>query len=190
MDMNETIQKELAESALIKERVAAVLISDIAKAARMITAVYRRGGKLLLCGNGGSAADAQHIAGELVGRFLQERRALSAIALTTDTSVLTALANDYNVEKIFARQVEAHGVSGDALLAISTSGNSPNIVHAVEIARSRGIKTIALLGKGGGLLKKSCDVDIIIPSDNTQRIQEAHITIGHIICGLVEQALF
>ncbi|TSC71100.1 MAG: D-sedoheptulose 7-phosphate isomerase [Parcubacteria group bacterium Gr01-1014_70] len=188
--MRDIIQHELEESAAVKKLVASQLTGAIAKAAEMIIASYKTGGKLLLCGNGGSAADAQHIAGELVGRFLKERKALSAIALTTDTSILTALANDYNVEKIFARQVEAHGKSGDVLLTISTSGNSSNVIQAVEAAKAIDVKTIGLLGKGGGKMKGMCDVEIIIPSDNTQRIQEAHITIGHIICGLVEKTLF
>ena len=182
MSAIELIKRELTESAAVKNAVATQLANVIAKAADVIIASYQNGGKLLLCGNGGSAADAQHIAGELVGRFLKERKALSAIALTTDTSILTALANDYNMEKIFARQVEAHGKSGDVLLAISTSGNSPNVIQAVEAAKAIGVKTIGFLGKGGGKMKGMCDVEIIIPSDNTQRIQEAHITIGHIIC--------
>ena len=188
--MHTIIQQELEESAAVKKTVAENLADVIAKAAGTIIASYQNGGKLLLCGNGGSAADAQHIAGELVGRFLKERKALSAIALTTDTSILTALANDYSVEKIFARQVEAHGKTGDVLLAISTSGNSANIIQAVETAKTSGVKTIGLLGKGGGKMKGKCDIEIIIPSENTQRIQEAHITIGHIICGLVEKELF
>ncbi len=190
MNAHAEIQRELEESAAVKKLTASHLSDVIAKAAEIIIASYQNGGKLLLCGNGGSAADAQHIAGELVGRFLKERKALSAIALTTDTSILTALANDYNVEKIFERQVEAHGKPGDVLLAISTSGNSSNVMRAVEAAKASNIKTLGLLGKGGGKMKGVCDIEVIVPSDNTRRIQEAHITIGHIICGLVEKTLF
>ena len=190
MSFIEIIKYELEASVAVKKAVAENLSDVIAKAAEIIITSYQNGGKLLICGNGGSAADAQHIAGELVGRFLKERKALSAIALTTDTSILTALANDYNVEKIFARQVEAHGRHGDILLAISTSGNSLNVIRAVETAKANGVITVGLLGKGGGAMKGKCDIEIIVPSENTQRIQEAHITVGHIICGLVEQELF
>jgi D-sedoheptulose 7-phosphate isomerase len=139
-----------------------------------------------LCGNGGSAADAQHIAAEFVGRYERERRALPAIALTTDTSALTALANDYNVEKIFARQVDALAVEGDCLIAISTSGNSPNVIAAVMAARSKGCKIIGLTGANGKKLASLCDQCVSVPSTRTARIQEAHITIAHIWCESID----
>jgi D-sedoheptulose 7-phosphate isomerase len=145
----------------------------------------------LLFGNGGSAADAQHIAGEFVNRFsIEERRALPAIALSTDGGVLTCIANDTGFERVFARQVEALGARGDVCLAISTSGTSPNVVAAVEQARSQGLKTIGLLGRDGGRLAPLCDIALVVSSKDTQRIQETHNLIGHIICELVESALF
>lgn len=145
------------------------------------------GNKVLFCGNGGSAADSQHLAAELVGRFVKERRSLAAIALTTDTSILTAVANDYGYDEVFARQVEGLGRSGDVLIGISTSGNSKNIVKAVEMARSIGMHTIAFTGQGGGKLKEICDLTLAVPSNNTARIQEMHILAGHIVCELVEE---
>ncbi len=162
---------------------------DIAGAASLISESLSQGGRMLLCGNGGSAADAQHLAAELVGRFEKERRALSAIALTTDTSAITALGNDYSFDQIFSRQVSAHGRIGDVLLAISTSGNSPNVVKAAEEASRIGLKVIGLTGLEGGALKESCSICLCIPSTSTARIQEMHILIGHIICQLVEDDL-
>jgi D-sedoheptulose 7-phosphate isomerase len=147
-------------------------------------------GKLLFCGNGGSAADAQHIAAELVVRMSRAgRRAFAAVALTTDTSILTAGGNDLGFERIFSRQVEALGAAGDVLVAISTSGKSPNVVAAVRVARERGLGTVGFLGGKGGELGGMVDVAVTIPSDDTQRIQEGHITVGHILCGLLEEAL-
>lgn len=145
--------------------------------------------KLMLCGNGGSAADCQHIAAEFTGRFIKDRRPLAAIALTTDTSALTAIGNDYGYDHVFARQVQALGQGGDCLLAISTSGNSPSILAAVDAARALGIRTIALAGRDGGKLAPRCDTAIVVGSDVTARIQEAHIFIGHMICAGVETAL-
>jgi len=157
--------------------------------ARRITDAVVGGGKLLLCGNGGSAADAQHVAAELVGRFIVERRALPAIALTTDTSVLTSLLNDYGGESVFVRQIEALGNQGDVLLALSTSGESPNVLAAVRTARALGLTTIGLTGERGGAVARSCDIAIRVPSSSTARIQEAHITICHVICDAVERAV-
>lgn len=147
------------------------------------------GKRVFLCGNGGSAADAQHIAAELVGRFKKERRGLPAIALTTDTSILTAVGNDYGYEQVFARQVEALASAGDVLIGISTSGNSSNVVEAVKAAKRLGIKTIGLTGARGGVLKTLCDEVLVVPSDVTARIQEAHILIGHIWCELIDELL-
>ena len=147
------------------------------------------GQKLLLCGNGGSAADSQHLAAEFTGRFINDRRPLAAVALTTDSSALTCIANDYSFDEVFARQVAGLGRPGDCLLAISTSGNSPNVVRAVEAARAAGVHTIGLLGRDGGKLAERCELAIIVPSSSTARIQEAHIFIGHTLCAMVEEAL-
>ena len=188
--MREVVIRELEESANIKRMVAQNLADIIADAAKIILNAYKAGRKVLLIGNGGSAADAQHIAAELVGRFKLERSGLPAIALTTNTSTLTALANDYGYDSVFSRQVEALANAQDVLIAITTSGTSPNILKAVETAHSKGVVVIALTGKNGGKLKSMADLAIAVPSDNTPRIQEAHITIGHIICHLVEKELF
>lgn len=149
----------------------------------------RAGGKLMFCGNGGSAADSQHLAAEFTGRFIKDRPPVAAIALSTDTSALTCIANDYSFEAIFARQVQAIGKPGDCLIAISTSGNSGNVLAAVAAAKTLGITCIGLLGRDGGKLKPQCDVSIVVPSQVTARIQEAHILIGHSLCGAVEQQL-
>ena len=157
---------------------------------RTLAESIQEGHKVLFVGNGGSAADAQHLAAEIVGRFEKDRSGLAAIALTTDSSTLTSIANDYGFDSIFSRQVEALGQSGDILVAISTSGNSPNILKAVEAAKTKGLTTIGLLGKTGGELKELVDHPLVVPSDNTARIQEAHILIGHILCQLIEESLF
>lgn len=162
-------------------------IADVAAAC--IDAL-RQGNKILFAGNGGSAADAQHLAGELVSRFNYDRPGLAAFALTTDTSVLTAIGNDYGYERLFARQVEAVGVAGDVLIAISTSGKSPNIVAALQTARGKGLVTVGLTGRGGGRLPELCDHCLRTPSDETPRIQEGHIAMGHTICWLIERAIF
>jgi len=162
------------------------LLPEISRAAQMIIGAYQNNKKILLCGNGGSAADAQHIAAELVGRFKKERRGLPAIALTTDTSIMTAVANDYWYDLLFARQVEALGDKDDVLIAISTSGNSVNILRAVETARFKGLKTVGFLGADGGKLKDLVDIPIVVPSQESDRTQEVHILIGHIICHLVD----
>ena len=158
-------------------------------AGRLASSSLQTGHKLMFCGNGGSAADSQHLASELTGRFIKDRRPLAAMALSTDSSALTCIGNDYAFDEIFARQVAALGRAGDVLVAISTSGNSRNVVRAVEEARSAGMQVIGLLGRDGGALKAMCDVPIVVPSQVTARIQEAHILIGHTLCGLIEEAL-
>jgi D-sedoheptulose 7-phosphate isomerase len=162
---------------------------EVRKAIDALTAVIAGGGKLLLCGNGGSAADCQHIAAEFVGRFMDERRPLPAISLSTDTSALTCIGNDYSFDAVFSRQVRALGTSKDALIAISTSGNSRNVVTAVEAAREIGMLTLGLSGRGGGDLSQRAELNIVVPHEVTARIQEAHILIGHTLCGGVEQQL-
>ena len=164
-------------------------LSEIEVAGRLICEALGAGNKILLCGNGGSAADAQHIAAELVGRYEQQRRAFPAVSLTTDTSALTALSNDYGYDEVFARQVEALAVAGDVLIAISTSGKSLSIVKAAEKARALGCKTIALTGCSGEPLAACCDLAVVVPSERTSRVQEAHITIGHLWCEMVDARL-
>jgi D-sedoheptulose 7-phosphate isomerase len=161
----------------------------IVDAAVLIAQSLRSGGKLLFFGNGGSAADAQHLAAEFVGRFVIERDALPAIALTTDSSILTAVGNDYGFDQVFSRQVQALGQVGDVAVGISTSGNSPNVLTAIQLARKQGLKTIGLAGKDGGFLAKCVDISITVASTNAARVQECHITIGHILCELVESEL-
>ena len=184
--MSERLSAIVAESLETKRKFFAADTSRVEQAAEMISAALKSGGKLLVFGNGGSAADAQHIAGELVNRFLQERKALPAIALSTDGGVLTCIANDTGFENVFARQIEALGRDGDVCIAISTSGQSANIVLACEQARSQGIKVIGLLGRDGGKVAPLCDLSLIVPSDDTQRIQETHNLVGHILCELIE----
>lgn len=163
------------------------LLPRMAQAARMAADSLARGGKLLLCGNGGSAADCQHIAAELVGRLARERRALPALALTTDTSALTAIANDYGYDQVFRRQLQALARGGDCLIAISTSGQSANVVAAVHEARHLGLRSIGLLGRDGGVLAGLCDCPIVVPSDITAHVQEAHILLGHVLCAGIER---
>lgn len=165
------------------------LAEPIAAAARLCSQTLQAGGKVLLCGNGGSAADAQHIAAELVGRYVADRRPLAAISLTTDSSALTCISNDYSFDQVFSRQVAAIGKAGDLLLAISTSGNSKNVMEAVVIAKAMDIKTIGLVGKDGGSLTGMVDLAIVVPSTKTARIQEAHIFIGHLLCEIIEREL-
>jgi len=162
----------------------------VARAADLIINSVKAGGKVLIFGNGGSAADAQHIAAELVNRLNYDRPPIAAIALTTDTSILTSVANDSSFDDLFERQLRALGQRGDVALAISTSGNSPNVLRAVDAARELGIKTVALAGRNGGKLASAVDVALVVDARSTQRIQETHITIGHILCELVEEALF
>jgi D-sedoheptulose 7-phosphate isomerase len=173
----------------LRNQVARDCGGNIVDAAMLIARCLRGGGKLLLFGNGGSAADAQHLAAEFVGRFRIERQALPAIALTTDSSILTAVGNDYGFEQIFARQVQALGRPGDVAIGISTSGNSPNVTSAITQAAKQELKTIGLVGKDGGSLAKCVDISVTIASTNVAMIQECHITIGHILCELVENEL-
>ncbi|MFA7061603.1 MAG: D-sedoheptulose 7-phosphate isomerase [Pedobacter sp.] len=185
-DVKEQLQAHLALCASIEQEMSPL----IAETAALLVDRFKNGSKLLVMGNGGSAADAQHFAAEIVGRFKLERAALPAIALSTDTSILTAIGNDYGFDAVFSRQVEALSMAGDVVIGISTSGNSPNVRKALELAKLRGCRTIGLLGKDGGSIKAFCDLALIIPSSDTPRIQEGHITIIHIICDLVEKALF
>jgi D-sedoheptulose 7-phosphate isomerase len=171
------------------ESVRNILTEQIITIANVMAQSLSNGGSIFWCGNGGSAADSQHLAAELVGRFKNNRRALRSIALTTDSSVLTCIANDYSYDDIFARQVEALGRPGDLLIGISTSGNSENVLRALKTAKEFNLVTVALLGKGGGSVKDLADHALVIPSDSTARIQEAHILIGHIFCELIEQEL-
>ena len=174
----ETIQKSIDE-----------IQSYIYTACVIVTDTLAHGNKVLLCGNGGSAADAQHIAAELTGRYKTERRGLPGIALTTDTSALTAISNDYGYDRVFDRQVEALAKEGDLLIGISTSGNSKNVNNALRVAKEMGCRTIGLSGRDGGGMSELCDVNIVVPSDNTPRIQEMHILIGHILCQAIDDSL-
>ncbi|MEE9553619.1 MAG: SIS domain-containing protein [candidate division Zixibacteria bacterium] len=188
----DNIKKALKESADLKLLVAEKLSEKINQAAITLSSALAKGSKAMFCGNGGSAADSQHLATELVVRLTaeRERRALPAITLTTNSSILTACANDFGFEHIFSRQVEALGNSGDILFAISTSGNSNNVIRAVETAKEKGVYTIGMLGGDGGRLGSLVDSPLIVPSNDTQRIQEAHIAIGHIIIETTERELF
>jgi D-sedoheptulose 7-phosphate isomerase len=188
--MIETARERFLQSARLKEEMARTCGEIVVQIAKSMIQALASGGKILLCGNGGSAADCQHFAGEMVGRFKIERKGLPAIALSTDTSVLTSLANDYQFEIVFSRQVEALGKQGDILIAFSTSGNSPNVLRAVETARQRGISTIGFTGRSGGELKDMVDICLAVPVDETSLIQEGHETAFHIICQLVEQGMF
>lgn len=191
-DMNSRqreITTRLEENIRVQQAIAGSMAGEIEKMADLVIAAYRSGGKVILFGNGGSAADAQHLAAELVGKFKLERQALPAIALTTNTSILTALANDYGYDTVFSRQVEALANEKDIVIGLSTSGNSPNVIEAIKAAKARGARTVGLTGGNGGRLAKVADLTITVPSANTPRIQEAHITIGHIVCELVEREL-
>ena len=185
------VRRRIRDSLRVKEALLAdELVDALVRVAETLVAAYRRDGKVLLFGNGGSAADAQHIAAELEGRYLHDRPALHALALHTNTSALTAIANDYGYARVFARQVEAAVRPGDVVIGISTSGNSENVLGGVRAARAQGAVTVALTGAGGGRLKNLVDHCLAVPSAETPRIQEAHILIGHILCELVEQELF
>lgn len=188
--MTDRIQSIVAASLETKRRFFEAHADDVARAASLISAAFKVQGKLLIFGNGGSAADAQHIAGELVNRFLQKRRGLPAIALSTDGGILTCVANDTGFENVFARQIEALGARGDVCIAISTSGASANIVRACEQAREQGIGVIGLLGRDGGQVAPLCDLALIVESNDTQRIQETHNLVGHVLCELIETDLF
>jgi D-sedoheptulose 7-phosphate isomerase len=186
MEPRKIVHAQLADSARLKTDLAETQSEAVARLARILIDSLESGGKILFCGNGGSAADSQHLAAELLGRFKRKRKALAAAALTTDTSVLTAVGNDYGFETVFSRQVEAFGRRGDVLVAISTSGRSPNVVRAMEKAKELGLLVCAFLGKENGPMDGLADWLIHIPSDETARVQECHITIGHIVCDLVE----
>jgi D-sedoheptulose 7-phosphate isomerase len=186
--MTTKFQQNLEEHRALFARLEA-LAEPVARAAGLIVGALTAGRKLLLCGNGGSAADAQHMAAEFTGRFIKDRKPLAALALSTDSSALTCIANDYSFDEVFYRQVVGLGQAGDCLLAISTSGNSKNVLRAVEGARGLGLRSIGLLGRDGGQLAGQCDVAIIVPSPSTARIQEAHIMIIHTLCGMIEESL-
>src|SRR3989304_10628295 len=188
--MKEIITKSYNESIYCKEAFFKQNLQMIIQSAELVADTFKAGNKLLLCGNGGSAADAQHIAAEFVNRFVIERPPLPAIALSTDTSIITSIGNDYSFDQIFSKQVKAIGKEGDVLLAISPSGESKNVIMAVKVARGMGIKTIGLTGKGGGKMAKMVDILLNVDSDVTPRIQEVHITAGHIICDLIDHILF
>lgn len=183
--MDEAIRKSIETKQLLSEK----CLDQIVEMAHILTTALRDGRSVVFFGNGGSAADAQHISAELVGKFKKMRPAFRSLALTTNTSVLTAIGNDFGFEEVFARQVEANMGRGDVAVAISTSGRSPNVIKAVKEARRIGAKTIALTGSGGGLLASLCDHSVTVPSDDTQRIQECHIMIGHAVCELIEDSL-
>ena len=183
---NDLIQKELSAHLALAEKMPQ-MAGDIARACELVARTLKNGGRVFFMGNGGSAADAQHLAAELTGRFRTERPSLPGIALTTDTSALTAIANDYGYEQVFVRQLSGLARAGDLAVGISTSGNSPNVRRALEWARAHGLTTVGLLGKTGGAIRELCDCALVIPSDDTARIQEMHILIGHIICGWVDE---
>ncbi len=183
------IKKELHAHKETVEKTIDVMAPSIEEACKLMVDTLKNGNKILLCGNGGSAADAQHIAAELTGRYIKERRGLPAIALTTDTSALTAIANDYGYKKVFSRQVEALANQGDLLIGLSTSGNSDTVFVALQEARNTGCRTIGFSGKDGGKISTLCDVNLIVPSDDTPRIQEVHILLGHILCQAVDDIL-
>jgi D-sedoheptulose 7-phosphate isomerase len=189
-DMIARIVSQLEESAAVKRRIVETCLDELVRAAEMLVATYQQGHKVLLCGNGGSAADAQHLAAELVAKLTRERNALPALALTVNASLLTSIPNDSSFSQVFARQVEAFGQPGDTLIALSTSGCSANVNAAVMAARERDMHTIALTGKGGGELATIAELSIVVPADNTQRIQEGHMAVGHILCDIVEATLF
>jgi phosphoheptose isomerase len=185
---SELVTAALAETIALHERVRQGDVNAVTDAAAAISEALGQGGRLLTFGNGGSAADAQHVAAEFVGRFLRERRSLSAIALSTDTSVLTSIANDYSFDRVFARQIEALGRHGDVAFGISTSGRSPNVIAAFNAARAHGLRTIALTGGDGGALGPLVDIHINVPSASMPRVQEVHRTLLHVICDLVERS--
>lgn len=190
MGMAELVRERFSESIEVKRQAADSLSLSIATAVAEIVCSLREGGKVVLCGNGGSAADAQHIAAEFVGRFQMERSPLPAMALHTNTSSVTAIGNDYSYDEVFARQAAAFVQGGDIFIGISTSGNSNSVIRAAEVAREKGAFTIALTGAAGGRLAQVVDLPLKVPSDSTPRIQETHITIGHIICEFVESEIF
>lgn len=193
MSLTDSIRSHFADSIAAKQAALAVLVPPISQATGLLTGALREGGKILSCGNGGSAGDAQHFSAELLNRFERERPGLAAVALSTDTSTLTSIANDYAYEQVFSKQVTALGRAGDVLLAISTSGNSPNVVAAIAAAHERGMKVVALTGRNGGRMAGALrpgDVEIRVPAERTARIQEVHLLVIHCLCDGIDQALF
>lgn len=190
MDITREIKDHLESHLRVINAIELELTPLIAELATLLVDTFSHGGKLFVMGNGGSAADAQHFAAEIVGRFKMERKALPAIALSTDTSIITAIGNDYGFEKIFSRQIEALAEPGDIALGISTSGNSPNVLQALKLAREKGCRTVGLLGKDGGVIRSACDIALVVASADTPRVQEGHITIIHILCDLLEKTMF
>lgn len=190
--INEFMEKQIEQSIEVKQAILSNkgLMSLIEEISVKTIELYEKGNKIMLAGNGGSAADAQHIAGELVSRFYFDRPGLPSIALTTDTSILTAIGNDYGYERLFSRQIQANGVEGDMFIGISTSGNSANVIKALEECKNKNIITVGFTGENGGKMAELCDYCIKIPSNETPRIQEAHILVGHIICSIIEEAIF
>jgi D-sedoheptulose 7-phosphate isomerase len=190
--MQDYVETQLAETRRVFDALCAdqALRAAVARAAELCVSCLRAGGKVLFAGNGGSAADAQHMAGEFVSRFAFDRPGLAAVALTTDTSILTAIGNDYGYELLFARQVQALGRAGDVFVAYSTSGRSPNILRALEAARAAGVTAVGMTGNRGGPMADLCDLLLAVPSADTPKIQEVHLVLGHILCGLVERAMF
>ena len=190
---HDAIRSQFADSIAVKQKAMSELVPAIARATAALTQSLRSGGKILACGNGGSAGDAQHFAAELLNRFERERPGLPAVALTTDSSTLTSIANDYAYEQVFSKQVLALGRAEDCLLAISTSGNSPNVVMAIEAAHARGVRVIALTGRNGGRMAAALaddDVEIRVPAERTSRIQEVHLVVIHCLCDGIDRALF
>ena len=187
--MREDIVKRIEENVSVKKSILndAHLIDTIERAATIVVNAIKNGNKIIFCGNGGSAADSQHLAAELIGKFYFNRRSLPAVSLTVNTSIITAIGNDFGFDKVFARQLEGIGKAGDVLIGLSTSGNSENVVEAFRLAKEIGIITIAFTGESGGILRNLADILINVPSNDTPRIQEAHIMVGHIICELVEK---
>jgi D-sedoheptulose 7-phosphate isomerase len=193
MSLVDRIHRQFADSIAAKQAAMTAMAAPIAAAVEAMTAALRAGGKIMACGNGGSAADSQHFAAELLNRFEKERAPLAAIALTTDTSTLTSIANDYHYDQVFAKQVAALGRAGDVLLAISTSGNSPNVLAAMAVARARGVRVVALTGKGGGKMAAALepgDIHLGVPADRTARIQEVHLLVLHCLCDGIDILLF
>ena len=188
--MEETILLRFKENSEVKARFLKESLPSLLEVITLVSKAFEAGNKVLFFGNGGSAADAQHLAAEFVNRFIMNRPPLPAIALTTDSSILTSVSNDLTFDEIFAQQIRALGKEGDVAVGISTSGNSPNVIKAIEVAKKIGIKTVALTGNDGGTLAKMADLSLVVPSNSTPRIQETHIFIGHILCEMVEHQLF
>ena len=187
--MKQTINYELTTHLETINKVIETMQESLEKASKLAVETLKNGNKILLCGNGGSAADAQHIAAELTGRYKTERRGLPAIALTTDTSALTAIGNDYGYDRVFDRQVEALANKGDLIIGISTSGNSKNIISALKLGRELGCKNLGFSGRDGGVMNEVCDINLIVPSNDTPRIQEMHILFGHTICQIIDNEI-